>query len=164
MLKKHCTMPAGLLGAFLAGTLPGCQGTPLLPKDIVQGTPVSSTSYVKGPAPLRMPSPDQDSGSDRFEDSVTGGEVYEMYCASCHNRRPMSERPFANYRNVAAHMRTRANLTGKEYAKLVDFMRRVQDAPLPDPDTDPSPKRFTFSQPIPSLEPQQGGAPEAPRD
>ena len=132
MPKIHHAIPAGLLVACLAGVLAGCQAT--LPKDNPQGTPVSSASYVKGPAPLRMPSPDQAEGSTRFEDSLTGGEVFQMYCSQCHNRRPMSERPFANYRNVAAHMRTRANLTGKEFEKLVDFMRRVQDAPLPNPD------------------------------
>jgi hypothetical protein len=164
MPKKHLEILAGLLGVVLAGVLSGCHGTPLLPKDIVQGTPVSSTSFVKGPALLRMPSPDQASGSDRFEDSLTGGEVFQMYCAFCHNRRPMSERPFANYRNVAAHMRTRTNLTGKEFEKLIDFMRRIQDAPLPNPDTEPSPKRFTFSQPVSSLEPQRDGPQGPPRE
>ena len=64
--------------------------------------------------------------------------------------------PFSNYQNVAAHMRTRANLTGKEYEKVVAFMRRVQDAPLPNPDTEPSPKRFVFSQPINELQPEAG--------
>ena len=81
-----------------------------------------------------------------------------MYCAYCHNRRPMSERPFSNYQNVAAHMRTRANLSGKEYEKLVAWMRRVQDAPLPGPDTEPSPKRPVFSQPIPELRGEAVGA------
>jgi hypothetical protein len=164
MPKVQHAIPVGLLLACLAGLLSGCQGKPLLPRDITEGSRVSSTSFVKGPAPLRMPSPDQASGSDRFEDSLTGGDVFQMYCSSCHNRRPMSERPFANYRNVAAHMRTRANLTGKEFEKLVDWMRRVQDAPLPDPDTEPSPKRFTFSQPIAGLEPQREDNSGPPRD
>ena len=158
----HQAIPAGLLVACLAGALAGCQ-TPL-PKDNPEGTRVSSTNFVKGPAPLRMPSPDQAEGSTRFEDSLTGGEVFQMYCSQCHNRRPMSERPFANYRNVAAHMRTRANLSGKEFEKLVDFMRRVQGAQLPNPDTEPSPKQFTFSQPVSSLEPQRDGPPGPPRD
>jgi hypothetical protein len=162
MPNIHHAIPAALLVSCLLGVLSGCQAT--LPKDIPQGTPVSSASYVKGPAPLRMPSPDQAEGSTRFEDSLTGGEVFQMYCSQCHNRRPMSERPFANYRNVAAHMRTRANLSGKEFEKLVDFMRRVQDAPLPSPDTEPSPKRFTFSQPIAGLEPQPEGASGPPRE
>ena len=126
MPKIHQAISAGLLAAGLLGGMSGCLAS--LPKDIPEGTPVSSPGYVKGPAPLRMPSPDQGEGSTRFEDSLTGGEVFQMYCSQCHNRRPMSERPFSNYRNVAAHMRTRANLSGKEFEKLVDFMRRVQDA------------------------------------
>jgi hypothetical protein len=156
MPKMHQAIPAVLLGACLAGVLSGCQA--LLPKDINEGTPTSTTSFVKGPAPLRMPAPDQEEGSGRFEDSLTGGEVFQMYCSQCHNRRPMSERPFANYRDVAAHMRTRANLSGKEYAKLVDWMRRIQDAPLPNADPEPSPKRLTFSQPIAGVEPQREDA------
>jgi hypothetical protein len=147
-------------GPLLAAGLAGCL-SPTLPKDNVRGTRVSSPTFVGGPAPLREPSPAQAIGSESFEDGLTGGEVYQMYCAYCHNRRPMTERAFANYRNVAAHMRTRANLTGKEYEKLVDWMRRVQDAPLPSPDIEPSPKRFTFSQPIPELRDEAKGGGEA---
>jgi hypothetical protein len=155
MPKRHLAGSVGFLGIVLAAGFLGCT-TPLLPRDYVRGTRVSSPNYVDGPAPLRMPSPERAAGNGRFEDELTGGEVFQMYCASCHNRRPMSERAFSNYRNVAAHMRTRANLTGKEYDKLVAWMRRVQDAPLPNPDTEPSPKRFTFSQPISELRAEAG--------
>ncbi len=153
-----------LTSLWLLAALPlGCMTPPTLPKDNVRGTRVASADYVNGPAPLREPSPARAIGSDRFEDGLTGGQVFQMYCAYCHNRRPMTERAFANYRNVAAHMRTRANLTGKEYEKLVDWMRRVQDAPLPNPDTEPSPKRFTFAQPVPELREEAAGAgPAAP--
>jgi hypothetical protein len=151
---------------LLASTPSGCLTPETLPKDTVRGTRVATADFVDGPAPLRAPSPAQAIGSDRFEDSLTGGEVFQMYCASCHNRRPMSERPFANYRNVAAHMRTRANLSGKEYEKLVDWMRRVQDASPTGPDTEPSPKRLTFSQPIPrpggEPGPEPGANPDGP--
>ena len=147
---------------LLTAVTAGCQASSALPKDRVQGTRVASPEFVNGPAPLRTPSPAQAIGSERFEDSLTGGEVYQMYCASCHNRRPMFERPFASYQNVAAHMRTRDNLSGKEYEKLVAWMRRVQDAPLPGPDTGPSPKRSVFSQPIPELRGEDGPPPPPP--
>jgi hypothetical protein len=162
MPNIRLSIPACLLAACLPGFLSGCQA--MLPKDSPEGTRVSSTNFVKGPAPLRMPSPDQAEGSTSFEDSLSGGQVFQMYCSQCHNRRPLSERPFANYRNVAAHMRARANLSGKEFEKLVDFMRRVQDAELPLPDTEPSPKRFIFSQPIAGLEPQGEGNSGPPRE
>ena len=55
-----------------------------------------------------------------------------MYCSYCHNAPSLAERPFSNFRNVAAHMRVRANLTGKEYAKLMEFLRRWNDVPPPD--------------------------------
>jgi hypothetical protein len=160
-MSKIRYLPA--CGLLLSVGLAGCFTTPTLLKDNVQGTRVASPTFVGGPAPLRVPSPAQTIGSEGFEDGLTGGEVFQMYCAYCHNRRPMTERAFANYRNVAAHMRTRANLTGKEYEKLVDWMRRVQDAPLPSPDLEPSPKRFTFSQPIPELRPE-GEAKVEPAD
>ncbi len=147
---------------FLAAVIAGCHAPSALPKDSVRGTRVASPEFVNGPAPLRTPSPAQSIGSERFEDSLTGGEVYQMYCASCHNRRPMFERPFASYQNVAAHMRTRANLSGKEYEKLVAWMRRVQDAPLPRPDTEASPKRPVFSQPIPELRGEAASPAPAP--
>ena len=73
-----------------------------------------------------MPSPGND-GNCCYEDSLEGGHVFEMYCGACHNVRNLAERPFSNYQNVAAHMRGRANLTGKEYAKLVAFLRRTGD-------------------------------------
>jgi hypothetical protein len=155
MPRIRYQLAAGLL--LLATTIAGCLTPDTLPKDNVRGTRVASPNFVDGPAPLRTPSPAQAIGSERFEDSLTGGEVYQMYCAQCHNRRPMFERPFSNYQNVAAHMRTRANLSGKEYEKLVAWMRRVQDAPLPSPDTGPSPKRPVFSQPIPELRGEAAG-------
>ena len=113
----------------------GCQNTPI---DLSQG-----------PARWRMPRPGEPAES--FEDSLTGGEVFAMYCNQCHNARALGERPFANYQNVAAHMRVRANITGEEYAKLMEFLRRWHDVPSPTPPVEPSPKRLIFSQPIAEL-------------
>jgi hypothetical protein len=78
-----------------------------------------------------------------------------MYCGACHNARPLSERPFSHYQNVAQHMRVRANLTGKEYAKLMAWLRRWHDVPPPVEHEAPSPKRFFYSQQIPELRQQQ---------
>jgi hypothetical protein len=127
---------------------------------------IDNTEYERGPAPLRMPSPAKEvEGCGCYEDSLTGGQVFTMYCSYCHNAPALSERNFANFKNVAAHMRVRANLTGKEYDKLVEFLRRWHDVPPPNPPLEPSPKRFFFSQPIPELRPQEPArdkdAPEA---
>ena len=84
-----------------------------------------------------------------------------MYCSYCHNAPALSERPFSNFQNVAAHMRIRANLTGKEYAKLQEFLRRWHDVPPPNPPPSPSPKRFIFSQPITELRKEQEKPPAA---
>jgi len=102
-----------------------------------------------------MPSPASESercGS--YEDSLTGGKVFTMYCGYCHNAPNLSERNFANFRNVAAHMRIRANLTGKEYAKLMEFLQRWNDVPERSPPPDTGPKRLIFSQPLTELREQ----------
>lgn len=119
-------------------------------------TPIDNSEYAKGPAPLRMPSPADEARACCYEDSLTGGQVFDMYCSYCHNAPALSERNFANFKNVAAHMRVRANLTGKEYAKLLEFLQRWHDVPPPIPPVDPSPKKFYFSQPVTELQPKPG--------
>jgi len=128
---RWLALSVGLVGL----TALGCQNTPI---DLSQG-----------PARWRMPRPGPPAES--FEDSLTGGEVFAMYCNQCHNARALGERPFANYQNVAAHMRVRANLTGEEYTKLLEFLRRWHDVPSPTPPVETSPKRLIFSQPIAEL-------------
>jgi hypothetical protein len=92
--------------------------------------------------------------AESFEDSLTGGEVFSMYCNQCHNVRALGERPFGNFQNVAAHMRVRAQLTGEEYEKVLEFMRRWHDVPAPTPAPEPSPKRLIPPQPITELRDQ----------
>ncbi len=87
-----------------------------------------------------------------------------MYCSYCHNAPNLSERPFGQFRNVAAHMRVRANLTGKEYAKVMEFLRRWNDVPPPTPAAAPSPKSLIFSQPIAELRPSEPKPEAAPGD
>jgi hypothetical protein len=124
-------------------------------------TPIDRSDYSRGPAPLREPSPAKDGCS--YEDSLEGGQIFRMYCAGCHNVRPLAERPFSNYQNVAQHMRVRANLTGKEYAKLIAWMRRWDDVPPPVQNVAPPPKRLVFPQPIAELRDDKSKtAPELP--
>jgi hypothetical protein len=59
---------------------------------------------------------------------------------------------------VASHMRIRANLTGKEYAKLMEFLQRWHDVPPPNPTPAPSPKNLIFSQPVNELKDQPAAA------
>jgi hypothetical protein len=92
---------------------------------------------------------------ESYEDRLTGGQIFTMYCSYCHNAPALAERPWSNFQNVAAHMRFRANLTGKEYAKLVDWFRRWNDIPPPVQNEDPGPKRFFYSQPISELRENQ---------
>jgi hypothetical protein len=129
------------------------------------GCQSTSFDHATGPAPLRMPRPG--APPETFEDSLTGGQVFTMYCNQCHNARPIAERPFLNYENVAAHMRGRANLSGEEYAKLIDFLQRFNDVPSPSPPVEPARTRVTFPQPIAELREEQEAkerAAKAPAD
>jgi hypothetical protein len=142
------------LGLALAGSLIalGCYSTP---EDV--------SERALGPAPLRIPSPANKDGCC-YEDQLEGHHIFDMYCAACHNARPLAERPFSNYQNAVQHMRVRANLTGQEYAKLMAWLRRWDDIPPPNPAVEPSPKRFIFSQPINELRQQKPpAAAETPR-
>jgi hypothetical protein len=145
---KSLLIGGGLVIAAGIVSLAGCSNTPI--------------SVANRPAPLREPPPEvaDENACETYEDSLTGGQVFDMYCQQCHNPRPIAERPFANFKNVAAHMRVRANLTGKEYAKLMEFFRRFHDVPDPNPPDEPTPKRLIFSQPIPELE-KEATAPKA---
>jgi hypothetical protein len=115
----------------------GCQTTPF--------------DQRQAPASLRTPRPGEPAES--FEDSLTGGQVFSMYCDQCHIARPLAERPFLNYENVMAHMRARANLSGQEYAKLIDFLQRFHDVPSPSGPVEPAQTRTAFPQPIAELRP-----------
>jgi hypothetical protein len=129
--------------------------------------PEETSDYTRGPAPRRMPAPEREGGCS-YEDSLTGGKVFAMYCSYCHNAPNLSERNFANFKNVAAHMRVRANLTGKEYAKLMEFLARWNDIPERGPAPENTPKRLTFTQPINELREQPPAnvapAPAEPKD
>jgi hypothetical protein len=119
-------------------------------------TPIDVSDYARGPAPLRMPSPARTAEAcDCYEDALTGGQVFKMYCGYCHNAPTLAERPFSNFKNVASHMRIRANLTGKEYAKLMEFLRRWHDVPPPVQSEEPAPRRFIYSREITELRDQQ---------
>jgi hypothetical protein len=131
--------------------------------------PEDNSEFLQGPAPRRMPTPAREGETcGSYEDSLTGGQIFTMYCNYCHNAPNLSERNFANFRNVASHMRVRANLTGKEYAKLMEFLQRWNDVPPPNPPVNPSPKRLIFSQPMNELRDlpsaNVGPAPAQPKD
>lgn len=94
--------------------------------------------------------PQQD-GYDR-----EGGQLYKQYCGSCHNARPLGERPFSNYEVAISHMRDQAYLTGEEYRQIIHFLRRWHDVGPATPPVEPSPKRFVPSQPISELRGEAG--------
>jgi len=88
--------------------------------------------------------------------------LYKYYCGSCHNARPLGERPFSNYHVAVTHMRSQAYLTGEEYRQIIVFLRRWQDLGPATPPVKPSPKRMIFSQPIAELRKDSTGAAPAP--
>jgi hypothetical protein len=89
--------------------------------------------------------------SQNEDDCAMGGHLFKLYCGSCHNARPLGERPFSNYQVAVAHMRDQAYLTGKEYRQIIMFVRRWDNVGPPTPSVEPSAKRFVYSQPISEL-------------
>jgi mono/diheme cytochrome c family protein len=123
------------LAAILSAIVAGCS-TP--------SANTTSRNYgLRGEVPVDPPRPPAQAN----DDCAAGGRLYSLYCGSCHNARPISERPFSNYNVAVAHMRDNAYLTGKEYRQIIQFLRRAQDVGPPTPSTEPSPKRLIFSQP-----------------
>jgi hypothetical protein len=102
--------------------------------------------------------------AETYEGSLTGGEVFSMYCNQCHIARPLAERPFLNYENVMAHMRARANITGQEYARLIEFLERFHDVPSASPPVEATPRRFFFSRPIAELREEKQAGERAGQD
>jgi hypothetical protein len=126
------------------------------------GTPsphTSSRNYgLRGDVPVDPPRPH----STAADDCAAGGELFRLYCGSCHNARPLGERPFSNYHVALTHMRNQAYLTGKEYRQIMLFLRRWHDLGPPTPPVEPSPKRLIFSQPIAELRGETAAAGSAP--
>jgi hypothetical protein len=89
--------------------------------------------------------------TETYDDCAAGGQLFKMYCGSCHNARPLGERPFSNYHVALTHMRDQAYLTGKEYRQIMYFLRRWDNVGPPTPPVEPSPKRLVFPQPIAEL-------------
>src|SRR6516165_8576296 len=71
------------------------------------------------------------------DECVDGGRLFKLYCGSCHNARPLGERPFSNYHVAVAHMRDQAYLTGKEYRQIILFLRRWDDVGPATPPVEP---------------------------
>jgi hypothetical protein len=115
----------------------------------------------RGDVPVDPPRPHPAAEDDRAE----GGRLFQYYCGSCHNARPLGERPFSNYHVALTHMRNQAYLTGKEYRQIIYFLRKWDNVGPPTPPVEPSPKRFVYSQPIAALRgesPAAGSAAAAP--
>jgi hypothetical protein len=119
---------------------------------------VSRNYGLRGDVPVDPPGPPAASE----DDCAAGGVLYKNYCGSCHNARPLGERPLSNYNVAVAHMRGQAYLTGKEYRQIIMFLRRWHDVGPPTPPVGPSPKRGVFSQPISELRPAPPSADAAP--
>jgi hypothetical protein len=100
---------------------------------------------------LREDLPADPPGCDGDRNYLEGGRLYKQYCGSCHNARPLGERPFGNNEVSLAHMREQAYLTGREYRQLLHYLRRWHDLGPPTPDAGPSPKRLVFPQPVAEL-------------
>lgn len=58
-------------------------------------------------------------------------ELWGMHCARCHNLRPRAEYSPAQWAVVVNHMRMVADLPGKDYRALLEYLADRQPAPAP---------------------------------
>ncbi len=148
-MSKLACRPLTLCSLALVSFATSCAGC----RDVPSAHTIAR-NYSLGEAPIDPPSAHNAS----YEQCLTGGRIFKMYCGSCHNARALGERSFASYEVAASHMRQQAYLTGTEYRALVHFLRRWHDVGPPTPEVEPGPKRLVFSQPIAELRPDAKGA------
>ena len=164
MKRTHLRL-TGCAVVMAAAVVVGCQTTPSSSDHATMSRgSTDQDALARGQSQSSGVTPTEASGvadcPPSYEEALTGGKVFNMYCAACHNARALGERPFASYQNAATHMRVRCNLTGEEYRKLMDFLRYWHDIPPQTPAVEPSPKRLIFSQPISELRREPTQTPE----
>lgn len=110
--------------------------------------PLSAHTWSKDYGQRRMPTdaPSQKRAL-KYDQRVDGGTLYKQHCSRCHNGRPLSERSFAQNEVSLAHMRNFSGLTGEEYRKIMQYMRRWHGVGPASPEVEPSPKRLFFNDP-----------------
>jgi mono/diheme cytochrome c family protein len=62
-------------------------------------------------------------GNTMQDNSKPGAQVWGESCARCHNIRPPASLTDAEWELAGLHMRVRANLTGDETRKVVEFLQ-----------------------------------------
>jgi mono/diheme cytochrome c family protein len=122
--------------------------TSLLAFSIGCAGPISAHTWSRDYGLRRMPTeaPNEATGM-KYDQRVDGGTLYKQHCSRCHNGRPLSERSFAQNEVSLAHMRDFSGLTGEEYRKIVQYMRRWHGVGPATPDVDTTPKRLFFNSP-----------------
>ncbi|MBI3462213.1 MAG: cytochrome c [Planctomycetes bacterium] len=99
-------MASSLILVAAAGlTLIGCRTT-------------ACHSPQKNPRACRFLCPE-----DKFAASSGGAQLWAENCARCHNDRPATSYSDAEWDVAMHHMRVRANLTGEEHRKIVEFLK-----------------------------------------
>lgn len=110
--------------------------------------PFSAHTWSRDYGLRKMPndSPNEAIGM-KYDQRVDGGTLYKQHCSRCHNGRPLGERSFAQNEVSLAHMRNFSGLTGDEYRKIVQYMRRWHGVGPATPDVESTPKRLFFNSP-----------------
>jgi cytochrome c5 len=61
--------------------------------------------------------------SDSSPSGKSGTQLWSENCTRCHNARPSNEYSAQHWDIIVHHMRLRANLTGEEQRKIVEFLQ-----------------------------------------
>jgi mono/diheme cytochrome c family protein len=82
---------------------------------------IAATMVLLGAVLLCLP-PQAGAGEKK---APSGGELYAQNCGRCHEPRPPLERTDKEWRTLILHMRVRANLTGEDARRIVQFMQKM---------------------------------------
>jgi hypothetical protein len=133
--QKHTVLTFASLATILA-FVAGCAG------------PYSAHTWSRDFGLRWMPSEAPKSSKGlKYDQQVDGGTLYKQHCSRCHNARPLGERSFAQNEMSLAHMRNLSGLTGEEYRKIIQYMRRWHGVGPATPEVETPPHRLFFSSP-----------------
>ena len=109
---RRCALSVGIFAGAASLFLAGCQ--------MVASTTAATTS-APATAPAAKPAFTLFGGKTTAE--MGGAELWAQTCSRCHNLRSPSSFGPAQWEVAIYDMRVRANLTGEEQRKILDFLK-----------------------------------------
>jgi hypothetical protein len=79
-------------------------------------------SLAFGSVPGRAAAQEQPNPAEQKRLFKKGAKLWPVYCSTCHNARPPSEKAPYEWKAIASHMRTLGNLPADDYRALAAYL------------------------------------------